>query len=363
VGLEITGRSLANVGPFLITANVRGKCRVQEWSVGTGLGQVGDLVVGSVLMKPGQEIVILDQDRKAHKVTRPQRVLTVLGPRDSSTHVCAIIPPGGLQIKQGTMAYWVAGESGIVACLEREAPVNSIHAAENAIDFRLEGLVLNTHGQAVNIREFSVQPLQTNVSTPIVLVGATSSESGKTVLAGELIRRLSNRGHRVGALKVTGTGGVLDSLFHSKSGAVAVLDFVDAGLISTHCDAADFRKRIPLVFRQMETLGVDVIIAELGGDLLSANNPEVFALKELMDTTLMLLVISNDALAAAGVVAMNELRFGFPVSKIRHFTSPFRNHAGMARRMEMAGVAVCYDPRSANDIARIVDQVIGEMGS
>ena len=80
-----------------------------------------------------------------------------------------------------------------------------------------------------------------------------------------------------------------------------------------------------------------------------------------MDNSLILIVISNDALAAAGVVAMNNTQFGFSTSNIRHFTSPFRNHAGMARRMKMAGIPDCYDPVSTGDIARIVAQVTHQL--
>jgi len=128
-------------------------------------------------------------------------------------------------------------------------------------------------------------------------------------------------------------------------------------LISTHCEATEFRQRIPLIFRQIEHLGADLIVAELGGDLLCANNPEVFSIEELMGRAMMLIVISNDALAAAGVNSMNEIQLGFPVEKIMHFTSPFRNHAGMARRMNLAGIPACYDPRSMVDVKLIVDQI------
>jgi molybdopterin-guanine dinucleotide biosynthesis protein len=287
-----------------------------------------------------------------------QRALTVLGPRDSSTHVCATIPSGGLQVSEDTAVHWVAGESGIVGCLEREPPSNSVHAAESAVDFLCDGLVLDSQRRPVNIREFAVKPGGGSVSTPIVMVAATSSESGKTVLTGNLIRRLSDAGVRVGALKVTGTGGVLDSLHHQKSGAVAVLDNVDAGLISTYCDTDKFRQKIPLIFRQIENLGVDVIFAELGGDVLSANNPEIFRIEELMDNTLLLLVISNDALAAAGVNAVNEARLGFSKDRMQHFTSPFRNHAGMARRMASIGIPDCLDPRSADDLASVAGQIV-----
>jgi len=351
------GRPLDSLGQFLIAANIRGDLNAHQCFVAPGRGQVGDLVIGCVIPRPGQEITVIDQQMKAHSIEKSQRVVAVLGPRDSSTHVCATIPSGGLNVSDGVLIHWVAGESGIVGCLEREAPKNSIHDVETAVDFRCDGLVVNSRRQPVNIHEFAVKPGNSQASVPIVFIAATSSESGKTVLAGELIRQLSEKGIRVGALKVTGTGGVLDSLHHSRSGAIAVLDNVNAGLITTHCEATDFRQRIPLIFRQIEHLGVDLIIAELGGDLLCANNPEVFGIDELMRRAMMLIVISNDALAAAGVNSMNVRQLGFPVEKIRHFTSPFRNHAGMERRMNLAGISTCFDPRSPVDVKLIVDQI------
>lgn len=352
-------RPLDSLHPFLIAANVRGELDTSRHFVAAGVGQVGDLILGRVMPNSGQEIVIYDQSRTAHTITTPQRALAVLGPRDSSTHVCATIPSGGLQVREDTAVHWVAGESGIVGCLEREPPSNSIHAAESAVGFVCDGLVFDSEGRPVNIRDFAVQPDGGRVSTPIVLIAATSSESGKTVLAGKLIRSLSDAGVRVGALKVTGTGGVLDSLHHEESGAVAILDSVNAGMISTYCDAKLFRQKIPLIFRQIEGFDVDVIVAELGGDILSANNVEVFRIEELMDNALRLLVISNDGLAAAGVNAVNEAQLGFPAERMRHFTSPFRNYAGMARRMASIGITDCYDPRSPDDLADIADQIIG----
>ena len=356
-------RPLDSLGPFLISANVRGALDISKCHVGDGLGQVGDLIIGRVVPRSGTPIVIFDQSRAPHKISSSQRAIAVLGPRDSSTHVCATIPPGGLQVSEDTAVHWVAGESGIVGCLEREPPSNSIHAAESAADFVCDGLVFNSEGRPVNIRDFAVRPESGEVSTPIVLIAATSSESGKTVLTGKLIRRLSDAGVRVGALKVTGTGGVLDSLHHEKSGAVAVLDSVNAGMISTYCDAELFRQQTPLIFRQLESFDVDLIVAELGGDILSANNVEVFGIKELMDNAMRMLVISNDGLAAAGVIAVNETQLGFPKDRMRHFTSPFRNHAGMARRMASIGITDCYDPRSADDLATIADQIIDEIAS
>lgn len=350
-------RRLNSLSPFLVAANIRGDLDTHGCFVAPGHGQVGDLVIGTVIPRPGHSTTIIDQRLKPHIIDEPQRVVAVLGPRDSSTHVCATIPPEGLNVSDGRRVHWVAGESGIVGCLEREAPENSVHDVETALDFLCDGLVMDSQEQVVNIRDFSVKPGNAEVSVPIVFIAATSSESGKSVLAGQVIQQLSGRGIRVGALKVTGTGGVLDSLHHRRSGAFAVLDNVNAGLITTHGEPAEVHEKIPLIFREMERQGADMIIAELGGDLLSANNPEIFGIGELIDKAVMMLVISNDALAAVGVNTFNDRQLGFPVEKIRHFTSPFRNHAGMARRMTLAGISSCYDPRSSSDLARIADQI------
>jgi hypothetical protein len=351
-------RALASLGPFLVTANVRGALDAGRCRVGSGLGRVGDLVIGEVLPEDGRSARILDQDWAVHECRSPVRVVAVLGPRDSSTHVCATIPPEGLSIEKGSMMHWVAGESGIVGCLEREAPAASVHRPESALPFRCDGLLFRGDVHPVNVRDFAVKPSQDRPSRPVVLVGATSSEAGKTVLAGELIRRLTAAGIRVGAIKATGTGGVLDSLSHRQAGAVSVLDNVDAGLISTHCDPGEFRERIPLVFRAMSGGEVDLIVAELGGDLLSANNQTLFDLPEIVERALLLMVLSNDALAAAGVETVNAARLGFPKSRVRHFTSPFRNHAGMRRRMAAAGIRQCYDPRSPGAMEEIVRETM-----
>lgn len=322
------------------------------------MGHAGDLVIGQVLPEPGQTLVILDQLGNAHEVTAPQRVIAVLGPRDSSTHVCATIPDGGLFITQGLDAHWVAGESGIVGVLEHEASSQTVHNAERSARFRCEGLIVDARFKPINIQSFAVRPGDQPVSTPIVLIGATSTESGKTVLAGKLIERFSTAGLRVGALKATGTGGILDSMHHRQSGAAVTLDNVDAGLITTGGDPEQVRRQIPSIFRQLDQEGVDLIVAELGGDVVSANNPVIFRIDELINQTLAMIVISNDALAAAGMVAVNQRQFRFPPEKIMHMTSPFRNHAGMRRRMASVGIHQCFDPNSREDLDAIAGELV-----
>lgn len=352
----MNARPLASCGPFLIAANVRGRIDHATSLVIPGCGHPGDLVIGRVEPPTGTRLTVFDSDRKPHRVSEPCSIIAVLGTRDSSTHVCATIPAAGLPVEDGTRVHWVAGESGIVGCLEREPAPDSLYRPEHSAPFRCTGLVADADG-VINVQRFAVRPRDIPLSTPVVIVAATSSEAGKTVLTGELIRRLVRAGHRVAAIKATGTGGVLDSLYHAECGAVVTLDQVDAGLITTHGDAEEVGTRIPLLFRAAEQAGVDIIIAELGGDLVSANNPVLFSVPELVDQTRLMLVIANDALAAAGVVSVNESRLRFPNERIRFLSSPFRNHAGMSRRMAAVGISSVSDPRSAEDLDRLATEI------
>ncbi len=350
------GRPLSAYEPWRTAANVRGGIDHTQIQVVPGRGGPGDLVLGIVEPPPGAGFELLDSARSLHRLEGPHRVLAVLGPRDSSTHVCATLPAEGLLVEEGTRADWVAGESGIVGCLERAPASSPVHRPEAALPFRCAGLLADADG-IVNIQRFAVRPRVTRVNLPIVMVAATSSEAGKTVLSGELIARLTMSGQRVAAIKVTGTGGVMDSLHHASSGAVATFDQVDAGLITTHGSAEDVRARIPALFRSAQECNPDVILAELGGDLVSANNPALFELPELVDHTVLLLVIANDALAASGVVTLNDTRLHYPRERIRFLSSPFRNHVGMARRMASVGIEPVFDPCSAADLDRLAREI------
>ena len=350
------GRPLSAYDPWLTAANVRGRIDPARMRVVPGCGGPGDLVLGVVEPSPGAGFELLDSARKLHRLEGPHRVLAVLGPRDSSTHVCATLPAEGLLVEDGTRADWVAGESGIVGCLERAPASSRVHRPETALPFRCAGLLADADG-IVNIQRFAVRPRLPRLDLPIVMVAATSSEAGKTILAGELIARLTMRGQRVAAIKVTGTGGVMDSLHHASSGAIATFDQVDAGLITTHGSAGDVRARIPALFRSAQECHPDVILAELGGDLVSANNPALFELPELVDRTVLLLVIANDALAASGVAALNDTRLHYPRERIRFLSSPFRNHVGMVRRMAAVGIEPVFDPCSATDLDRLAREI------
>jgi hypothetical protein len=219
------------------------------------------------------------------------------------------------------------------------------------------GLLKTGSGRNLSVRDFVIQPVACRLSRPVFLIAATSAEAGKTRLAGDLIRHLSARKLRIGAIKASGTGGTMDSTCHRTNGAVLALDMVDAGLASTHGDPAEVVERVVTVFRRMEDEAVDLVVVELGGELISGGNPEILDLAELRDNAIGFAVISGDTLGAFGIRAFNEVRLRYPACLFHHFTSPFRNHTGMTRRMATVGISETWDPNSDTDLARLAEQL------
>src|SRR5690606_41445812 len=90
-------------------------------------------------------------------------------------------------------------------------------------------------GRPAHIRDHAIPPAETiDTKVPVVYVAGTCMNSGKTVAATELVRGLSRRGLRVGAVKLTGVSLMRDALSMRDAGAVAALTFNDAGAASTH---------------------------------------------------------------------------------------------------------------------------------
>ncbi len=350
------GQSLASLEPYLISANVRKRFDPLGLVVGSGLGQPGDLVLGDVMPKTGETTIVYDQDILAHRVAAPRRVIATLGIRESTTHVNGGLPEQGLEVREGTDAHWLAGESGLVGLLEFEGTPNRSVDVETSVGFRCMGLLQYADGRNVNIEHFALAPRCDHLSTPILCIGATAAEMGKTVLTGKVIRHLVSRGLRAAAIKVTGTGGTKDSQEHLAAGASFVFDQVDGGLITTYTEPANFQRCIVRSFRSAQDQRPDLIVAELGGDLIWANNPTFLNMAEMRDNIRLLAVLTSEALSCIGISHYLEQSLHFPMSRVRLFSSPFRNYFGMQKRLAMLGTARLYDANDMAHIGSVVDE-------
>jgi hypothetical protein len=96
-------------------------------------------------------------------------------------------------------------------------------------------------------------------------------DSGKTASAAFLVRGLSQAGMRVGYAKITGTGAGGDTWLLRDAGAYPVLDFTDAGFISTYLvDLPDLERILITLIAHLATAGVDAIVIEVADGILQA---------------------------------------------------------------------------------------------
>ena len=140
------------------------------------------------------------------------------------------------------------------------------------------GLLIRPDGEAANLADYGIEPITQLIESPpaTVAVAGTAMDAGKTTSAGFLVRGLTQAGMRVGFAKITGTGAGGDTWLLADAGADPVLDFTDAGLVST------YRVPLPEIEGVLTTLvahltkaGVEAIVIEVADGVLQ---PETAAL-------------------------------------------------------------------------------------
>ena len=153
------------------------------------------------------------------------------------------------------------------------AKARSWHAriAKGATQITPIGLLAGATGKPANLRDYalpSVNRLEAPVPATVAVVG-TSMDSGKTQTAAFLVKGLTLAGLRVGFAKVTGTGAGNDTWLVTDAGADPVLDFTDAGLVSTYLAAHSEIERVLITLvSHLTKAGVDAIVLEIADGVL-----------------------------------------------------------------------------------------------
>src|SRR5207249_5532680 len=130
---------------------------------------------------------------------------------------------------QGPLGH-IIGIGGVVG---EVVSMNNKMVAPTVIEYL--GRLADADGQPLHMSRFQclpVAPLTQRAATTILSLGAAMN-SGKTTTAAQMIRSLTVAGHRFAAAKATGTACVKDPNLLYDAGAIAVLDFTDAGWPST----------------------------------------------------------------------------------------------------------------------------------
>ena len=216
-------------------------------------------------------------------------------------------------------------------------------ALSDAIEVEVVGLVVDEIGLTVNIAETAIPASDTlRVSAPVVVVGGSCMNSGKTVAAVELIKQASNSGLRVAGAKLTGVACLRDTLNMEDHGAFETVSFLDAGLPST-VDRDDLPQMAKGLLNYLNDRDPDLIVVELGDGIIGGYGVEeilsdeefrnaissfVFCAPDYVAVTGGLQVLEDLGLKAdvvAGSVTDSQMGEDF-------VTERFGNAAGNARR-------------------------------
>ena len=229
----------------------------------------------------GDEIVVCYGDRYA--------------PQQFEAYVPATIGPCHLVASGGVAAHAVNWHQ-------------RIHSGPTEIE--VIGILGDADGCALNLRHYALHPQRTEAPRlRLIVVAGTSMDSGKTTAGAHLVRGLSRAGLRVGAAKVTGTGACNDYFLMQDAGAAVVLDFTDAGHVST------YRVGEPAIRRIVETLcaelarhELDVAVLEVADGLVQAETAALLSAAWFRHAIEGIVFCAQDALGAKAGVDWLEQR-------------------------------------------------------
>ncbi len=171
------------------------------------------------------------------------------------------------------------------------------------------GLVVDANGKVLNTLDHALQAENHSKSVPVIAVLGTAMNSGKTTTAASLIYGLKSTGLKVGATKVTGTGGGHDYYRLLDSGAHQVLDFTDAGFPSTY-KLAPFAVEsvMATLMSRLVSAGSEVVVVEVADGVLQGETAALLQSDTFRNSVDGVLFASRDALGAvAGLRQLEQL--------------------------------------------------------
>ncbi len=255
----------------------------------------GDLVLAEIIRLGQHRRIELATGRRAH-LHIGDLVILAYGNRYAPDQFEAYVP------EDLSPCHMVA--AGGIAAMQRSKH-NSI---KNATQIQPLGILGDTHGAPLNLAAWAL-PTKKPGHRPLTLaVVGTSMNAGKTTTAAHLIRALHNRGLKVGAAKLTGTGAGGDVWLMQDSGAEAVLDFTDAGHASTFGLPPETLKTIAdTLTGHLSQAGVDIIVLEIADGLLQQETAAILGSDWFRQSVYGIFFAASDALGVeSGVRRLRE---------------------------------------------------------
>lgn len=255
------------------------------------VGQV--LVVRALEEKRVYDVVELTTGRMAH-VAKGDVLVGALGRRDALRGFVGRVPKS---VKAGDVIH-LLNLGGVLG-----TAVSENRDVGHPLQVEVLGMAVR-EGVGLNIADAAMpEPPADAPVPPLIVVSGTCMNAGKTVAACELVARLTQRGYRVGAAKLTGVAAVRDPFNMDDHGAICTRTFHDVGLPSTAGmeDCAPMAKRVLRSIPIEAEEPLDVIVVEMGDGIIGRYGVEsILNDKEYQGWIVAHVLAANDLVAAWG---------------------------------------------------------------
>ncbi|MCG8359249.1 MAG: hypothetical protein MI920_27100 [Kiloniellales bacterium] len=163
------------------------------------------------------------------------------------------------------------------------------------------GLLAGESGQVINAAGYALDRATRPVGLTVVTVVGASMNAGKTTAVAALAHGLSRAGHRVAAIKATGTGAFGDFNAYVDTGARYVADFTDAGMVSTYLQPLErIEAGLDTLLAHAAREGCNVAVVELADGLFQKETAHLLNKPRVRDGFAGVIFAAPDALAASG---------------------------------------------------------------
>nr|WP_051928390.1 transposase [Palleronia rufa] len=161
------------------------------------------------------------------------------------------------------------------------------------------GLLARADGTRMNLADYGVRAGEGPPPIAALLSLGTSMNAGKTLTAMSMVRGLKRLGHKVAALKITGTGAGGDIWIVRDAGADVVADFTDAGFASTYLTPIeDIERGCARLLNYAADQGCDIAVIEIADGLQQLETSRLIHSRSILDVTLGTVFAAYDAMGA-----------------------------------------------------------------
>lgn len=248
----------------------------QKYAVNDVRARHHDLVIAKVVLLGATNTE--DEDGQQRELSVNEWIIAPLVERDSSLSHSSILPRDGMSV--GAIVDYICRGGGL-GTSEDNPPGKG-----NPTKVQIMGILQYEDGRVPNAREFALDMRKSDILRPMIAVIGSKSDSGKTTACSVLIKLFHQNGNKVGVANFSGTARRGEFLSLAKD-ANQWLDMADAGLPTTYPPSRYGEENVSLAAHHavmaaeciLQELSIDndVIVSELGGDLLAASVPDILA--------------------------------------------------------------------------------------